>query len=306
MEFFKKTTQIDFLHRRYSAAFLSGLLFVLSIAAIGLKGLQWGLDFTGGTQLQLAFPHAVSLNTVRLQLQQVGLAEAQVQSYGSSQVILVTLAGIASDKTAQDHVTTVLRQALPEVTVNSVAFIGPQAGQALLIKGVWALLLALLGIMVYVSLRFEYRFALGAAVALIHDPILILGIFAWLGIEFNLIALAAILMVIGYSLNNVIVIFDRIRENFRKLRQQDAMSVVNLSINETLSRTLITSGTTLGIVLVLWLFGGILLHSFAVALIIGILAGSYSAIYVASALAIALGLERRHVLIIPKPLDDRP
>ncbi len=166
--------------------------------------------------------------------------------------------------------------------------------------------IALIGIMIYIALRFEYRFALGAAIALVHDPILILGIFSLFNIEFNLTALAAILAVIGYSLNDTIVIFDRIRENFRKLRRADAKEVVNLSINQTLSRTIMTSATTLLVVLSLCLFGGPMIHSFALALIIGIVVGTYSSIYVAGALAVALGLSRENLLPSTKEIDTRP
>lgn len=306
MEFFKKTTQIDFLGRRKQAALLSCLLFGLSLLAIAWNGLRWGLDFTGGAQLQLAFQQTLPLNTVRQQLKQAGLTEVQVQSYGSSQIVLLTVAGISADESSQMHLRNTLHRALPDATIKSLSWVGPQAGKALLVKGVWALFLALLAIMLYVSLRFHYRLALGAAVALIHDPILIVGVFACLGIECNLVTLAAILTVIGYSLNNVIVIFDRIRENFQKLQQRDAVAIVNISINETLSRTLMTSGITLAMVIVLYGFGGVLLHGFSVALIIGILVGSYSAIYIASALAVALGLDRHHVLPTPHPVDDRP
>lgn len=184
--------------------------------------------------------------------------------------------------------------------------ISVQVGRELATQGALAVFIALLGIMIYIALRFEYRFAVGAAIALIHDPIVILGIFSLFGIEFNLTALAAILAVIGYSLNDTIVIFDRIRENFRKLRKGSAVEVVNLSINQTLSRTIMTSATTLLVVLSLCVFGGTMIHSFALALVIGIVVGTYSSIYVAGTIAVALGLDRRNFLPTVKSVDERP
>ncbi len=185
--------------------------------------------------------------------------------------------------------------------------VGPQVGKELANKGILAVIVALLAIMVYVALRFEYRFALGAALALIHDPILILGIFSFFQWEFNLTVLAAVLAVIGYSLNDTIVIFDRIRENFRKMRKGSTLEIVNISTNQTLSRTLMTSAITLMVVLALFFFGGPMIHGFAAALIIGIVVGTYSSIYVAGALTVALGLSRADLLPTPKQeLDSRP
>lgn len=302
MEIFKRTLQIDFLSMRYKTAWLSLLLFIFSLSMLKGYGLQWGLDFTGGTQAQIEFKEPHTLLTLRQTLQKTGFLDTQIQSYGSSQAFLLTQPG----KVEPDQLSNRIQHSLPHATIQRISQIGPQAGQALLQRAIWAFCIALLGIMIYVALRFEYRLAIGAIIALIHDPILILGIFAWQQIEVNLIALAAILTVLGYSLNNIIVIFDRIRENFRRLRHQDPISIVNLSINETLSRTLITSGITLAMVLILYIFGGPVFHSFSLALAIGIIVGEYSAIYIASALAISLGLEQRHMLRMPSRIDDRP
>lgn len=293
MEFFKRQTHINFLGLQRWAFGLSLLLVFISVASLIFNGLHWGLDFTGGSQLQVSFNHSVELPKLRQALQQAGIKDALVQSYGTSHDVLISL---AADKTKQHDLASQIISALPGAQLKQLEFIGPQVGRELATQGALAVLIALIGIMIYIALRFEYRFAIGAAVALIHDPILILGIFSLFHIEFNLTALAAILAVIGYSLNDTIVIFDRIRENFRKLRKQTAVEVVNLSINQTLSRTIMTSATTLFVVLSLYIFGGAMIHSFAAALVIGIVVGTYSSIYVAGALAVALGLDRRNLL----------
>jgi len=303
VEFFKKQTNIDFLGLQRWAAALSLILILISVVSLLTKGLHWGLDFTGGSQLQISFKHSVELPKIRQTLEQLGYKDALVQSYGTSQDVLISL---ADQKTTQHNLATQIIQALPGAQLKQLEFIGPQVGRELATQGALAVFIALLGIMIYIALRFEYRFAIGAAVALIHDPILILGIFSLFRIEFNLTALAAILAVIGYSLNDTIVIFDRIRENFRKMRKNTAVEVVNLSINQTLSRTIMTSATTLFVVLSLCIFGGPMIHSFALALVIGIVVGTYSSIYVAGALAVALGLDRSNLLPSVKEIDNRP
>lgn len=303
MEFFKKQTHIDFLGLQRWAAALSLILILISVLSLLTKGLHWGLDFTGGSQLQISFKHSVELPKIRQTLEQLGFKDALVQSYGTSQDVLISL---ADQKTTQHNLATQIIQALPGAQLKQLEFIGPQVGRELATQGALAVFIALLGIMIYIALRFEYRFAIGAAVALIHDPILILGIFSLFHIEFNLTALAAILAVIGYSLNDTIVIFDRIRENFRRMRKNTAVEVVNLSINQTLSRTIMTSATTLFVVLSLCIFGGPMIHSFALALVIGIVVGTYSSIYVAGALAVALGLDRSNLLPSVKEIDNRP
>lgn len=305
MEFFKKTTQIDFLGLRKWTAILSCLIFLGSITTLSIHGLNWGLDFTGGTQIQLAFKNPVELETVRKELAQAGFPEAVVQSYGTVKDVLISLAP-RKGMNQQQFLTQILKD-LPDATVKRVEYVGPQIGQELANKGILAVIVALLAIMLYVALRFEYRFALAAAVALIHDPVLILGLFSFFHWEFNLTTLAAVLAVIGYSLNESVVIFDRIRENFRKVRKGTTVEIVNLSINQTLSRTVMTAGTTLMIVLSLFFFGGPMLHGFATAFVIGIVAGTYSSIYVGGSLVVALGLSRSDLIPPPKQvLDERP
>ncbi len=302
MEFFKRQTHINFLGLQRWAAALSLLLLLVSVGSLVTKGLHWGLDFTGGSQLQVSFNHSVELSQLRRELQQAGFEDALVQSYGTSHDVLISL---AHQKTQQDLASQIIKT-LPGAQIKQLEFIGPQVGRELATQGALAVFVALLGIMIYIAVRFEYRFAIGAAIALIHDPVLILGIFSLFHIEFNLTALAAILAVIGYSLNDTIVIFDRIRENFRKLRRKTTVEVVNVSINQTLSRTIMTSATTLLVVLALCIFGGPMIHSFALALVIGIVIGTYSSIYVAGALAVALGLDRSNLLSPIKEVDSRP
>jgi preprotein translocase subunit SecF len=308
MEFFKQNTKIDFMAQRKWAAMVSAILFILSIISLAVHGLNWGLDFTGGTQIQLKFQQAADITQIRDSLQTAGFKDAVVISYGTSKDVLITIAPKkdATDSSKEEIVNQVV-QVLPGATVQQVDYIGPQVGQELATKGALAIVVALLGTMIYIALRFEMRFAVGSTVALIHDPVLILGVFSFFHIEFNLIALAAVLTVIGYSLNDTIVIFDRIRENFRKLRKATSIEVVNQSINQTLSRTIMTSVLTLIVVLALFFLGGSVLHGFALALIIGIVVGTYSSIYVAGSLSLALGLTRQHLLPVAKEeLDDRP
>jgi preprotein translocase subunit SecF len=309
VEFFKQNTQINFMGQRLAAAILSIVLVILSLASLFINRLNLGLDFTGGTQIQLSFPHEANLNQIRDRLQNAGFKEAVVISYGTSKEVLVSLVPKDVEEKAghKDQISGQILAVLPDAKVEQVDYIGPQVGAELATKGVLAIVIALLGTMIYIALRFEWRFAVGSTVALIHDPVITLGIFSFFHLEFNLIALAAVLTVIGYSLNDTIVIFDRIRENFRKLRKASPVDIVNQSINQTLSRTIMTSVLTLMVVLALFFLGGSMLHGFALAMMIGIVVGTYSSIYVAGSLALALGLSRQHLLPMAKEaLDDRP
>lgn len=305
MEFFKKKTNIDFMGLRKWTAMLSLLLFIGSIASLIMNGLNWGLDFKGGAQIEVRYPQAADLSNIRTQLSRAGFEKAVVQSYGASTDVLINLPAEADVN--QQQLSSKVMAGLPGATLRRVDLVGPQMGQELANKGALAILVALLSTMAYIAARFEYRFAVSAALALVHDPILILGLFSFFHIEFNLVALAAVLAVIGYSLNDTIVIFDRVRENFRKVRKGTPLEIMNLSINQTLSRTLMTSAMTLIVVSALFIYGGEMIHGFATALIIGIVVGTYSSIYVAGALAIAMGLDRINLLPTPKQaLDDRP
>jgi len=295
--------------QRRWAAILSIILFTLSIISLIVNGLNWGLDFTGGTQIHLTFPKETDLNQIRNTLENGGFKEATVISYGTSKDVLVSLAPSKESALESTKDTTVERVTalLPDAKIQQVDIIGPQVGQELATKGALAIVIALLGTMIYIALRFDFRFAIGSTVALIHDPVLILGIFSFWHLEFNLIVLAAVLTVIGYSLNDTIVIFDRIRENFRKLRKANPLEVVNQATNQTLSRTIMTSALTLLVVFALFFLGGSMLHGFALALIIGIAIGTYSSIYVAGSLSLMLGVNRQSLLPPPKEaLDNRP
>ena len=308
MEFFKQNTKIDFMAQRKWAAVLSIILFSLSLISLAAYGLNWGLDFTGGAQIQLAFPHEANLTQIRDDLQNAGFKEAVVISYGTSKDVLVKLAvKKGAEENGKDEIVSQVTKILPDAKVQQVDYIGSEVGQELATKGALAIVVALLGTMIYIALRFDFRFAVGSTVALIHDPVIILGIFSFFHLEFNLIVLAAVLTVIGYSLNDTIVIFDRVRENFRKLRKATPVEVVNQATNQTLSRTIMTSVLTLIVVFALFLMGGNMLHNFALALIIGIIVGTYSSIYVAGSLSLALGLTRQNLLPPTKEaLDERP
>ncbi|CEG57570.1 protein translocase subunit SecF [Legionella fallonii] len=305
MEFFNPNSKVDFMGARRWTATFSILIFVLSIGALAINGLKWGLDFTGGTQIEITYPNAADLASIRENLSKVGFTEAQVVSYGTSKDVLISIAPRA-DKDQTLLVDQVMN-ALPGATKQRVDFVGPQVGQELATKGALAILVSLLATMIYIAMRFEYRLAVSSAVALVHDPVLILGIFALFGIEFDLKALAGLLAVIGYSLNDTIVVFDRVRENFIKVRRSTPIEIMNISINQTLSRTIMTSMLTLFVVVALFVYGGETIHGFALALIIGIVIGTYSSIYVAGALAVAMGLDRKDFMPNQrKALDDKP
>lgn len=311
MEFFKHNTSINFMAQRKWAAILSIILFSFSIISLAVYGLNWGLDFTGGTQIQLSYPQAADLDQIHNNLEKAGFPDAVVVSYGTSKDVLVSLVPKGThpelmDEKVQANMAKQVMAALPGAKMDQVNYIGPQVGKEMASKGLIAIIIALLGTMVYIAFRFDMRFAIGSTIALIHDPVIILGVFSFFHKEFNLIALAAVLTVIGYSLNDTIVIFDRVRENFRKFRKADALEVMNQAINQTLSRTIMTSALTLIVVLALFFLGGSLLHGFALALIIGIIVGTYSSIYVAGSLSISLGLNRQHLIPQSKEVDQRP
>ncbi|QLH42978.1 MAG: protein translocase subunit SecF [Coxiellaceae bacterium] len=291
--------------QRKLAAIFSAILFLLSIGSFIIYGLNLGLDFTGGTQIEMNFQQPPDLNQVREQLNNEGFKEAVVQSYGTSRDVLIRLS--PHQQYSQQQLQDAVLKAVPGATITQIEFIGPKVGKALVTNGILAVVVSLLATMFYIALRFEFRFAVSAAVALIHDPVLILGVFSIFHITFDLIALAAVLTIIGYSLNDTIVVYDRVRENFRKMRKGTPLEIVNTSINQTLSRTIMTSGLTLLVVVVLFILGGETLRPFSLALIIGIVVGTYSSIYIAGSLAVALGIDRTRLLPAPKTeVDDRP
>ena len=305
MEFFNPNSNVDFMGARKWTAALSILIFLVSITALLINGLKWGLDFTGGTQIQISYPSAADLPKIRDSLYAAGFKEAQVISYGTSKDVLISIA--PHDSLDQALQADKVMEALPGAVKQRVEFVGPQVGQELATKGALAIFVALLATMIYIAMRFEFRLAVSSAVALIHDPVLILGVFALFHIEFDLKALAGLLAVIGYSLNDTIVVFDRVRENFIKIRRGTPIEIMNTSINQTLSRTIMTSVLTLFVVVALFVYGGESIHGFALALIIGIIVGTYSSIYVAGALAVVMGLDKKDFLkTTRKEIDERP
>jgi preprotein translocase subunit SecF len=310
MEFFRHNTNFKFMGiRKFTTAF-SVLISVASIFFLVTKGLNFGLDFTGGTQLELRFSEAVAPDAIKTHLSVHDYPEAKVAQYGSTKDILIRLPNVAqmSEEKLGAAIVKNLQQEWPSAELRRVEFVGSEVGQQLAEQGGLAVLVALLATMIYIAIRFEYRFAISAAVALLHDPIVILGVFAFFQIEFDLATLASILAVMGYSLNDTIVVYDRIRENFRKLRQGSVSEIIDISINQTLSRTLMTSFLTFIVVIALFLCGGESLHGFSTAFLIGIVIGTYSSIYIAGALALGLGLSRHDLLPKAKErlMDDSP
>lgn len=305
MEFFSHKTNIDFMSQRKWAFAFSLMLLVFSIISLAINGLNLGMEFTGGTQIQVKYQESHDTNAMRQELEAAGFHDAMVAAYGSSKDFMVKLK--THKELDQKQLINKVTTALTGATFQQIDVTGPQVGKDLAQKGILAIIIALIGTMLYIAFRFEYKFALSAAISLIHDPILILGIFSFFHIEFDLIALAAMLTVIGYSLNDTIVVYDRVRENFRKVRKADTAEVLNLSINQTLSRTIMISGLTFSVILALYIFGGQMLHGFSLAMMIGIVIGTYSSIYIAGALAILFGLERHH-LVVPekKVIDNMP
>ncbi len=282
----------------------AGLVLISLISLVTLK-LNVGIDFTGGSIIEVGYQQAVELEPIRNALAEKGFGDAIVQHFGSAREVLIRLVPeVGKDKAELSSEIIGLLQAISdsEIDVRRVDFVGPQVGEELTEDGGLAVLYALIAILVYVAFRFEYRFSLGAVAALIHDVVITLGIFSLLQLDFDLSVLAAILAVIGYSLNDTIVVFDRVRENFRKIRKKTSIEIVNTSINQTISRTLMTSFTTLLVLLSLFFLGGEVIHAFALALIIGVLIGTYSSIYIATTTALALGISRSDLLLPEK--DD--
>ncbi len=309
MELFHHQTKIDFMGIRKVTAVFSILISLLALFFLFSKGLNFGLDFTGGTQLELRYDSPVSIEDVREHLENAEFSGVKVAQYGTARDILVKLAnkeGMSEQQLGQ-KVVEVLKQQNPNIELRRVEFVGSEVGDRLAEQGTLAVIVALIATMIYIAVRFEWRFGVSAAVALLHDPIIILGIFAYFQIEFDLATLAGILAVIGYSLNDTIVVYDRVRENFRKVRKGNTEEIMNLSINQTLSRTIMTSCMTLLVVVALFIFGGESLNGFSLSLIIGIVIGTYSSIFVAGALALVMGLSRQDLLPqTKKVVDDMP
>lgn len=306
MEIIKTNTHIDFMGKRTLALTFSCVLIVISLISLGARGLNFGIDFTGGTLIEVGYPETVDLEEIRADLAGGGFPAAIVQYFGTTHDVLVRLAPRADLSKAEfsSRVLRVLRQrGGNDMQLRRLEFVGPQVGDELTEQGGLAMLIVLGAILIYVSLRFQWKFSLGAVAALFHDVIITLGFFSVVGLEFDLTVLAAVLAVIGYSLNDTIVVFDRVRENFRIMRKGTPIDIFNVSLNQTLSRTLMTSFTTLLVLIALFILGGEIIHDFAIALIVGIVIGTYSSIYVASVLALALGVIKADLMPVVKEGD---
>ena len=300
MDLFQKLPRIDFMRWRRVAVTGSAIALVIAIIALFVRGMNLGIDFTGGTLIEIGYQKPADLTEIRSDLENSGYGDAVVQHFGTSRDVLVRIApreGLTSAQLSSEVLGVLRQNADNPAEMRRVEFVGPQVGNELREKGGMAMLFALAGIFIYVAfVRFEYRFAVGAIGALVHDVLFTLGVFSLFQVEFDLTVLAALLAVVGYSLNDTIVVFDRVRENFRRMRKGGPVDVVNQSLNQTLSRTLMTSGTTLLVLIALFVLGGELIHSFALALIVGIVVGTYSSIYVASAAALAMGVSKEDLM----------
>lgn len=304
--------EIDFLGKRKLALIFSSLLIVVSIVSLAVNGLKLGIDFTGGTLVEVGYKESADLNVLRKALTEAGFEDATVQNFGTTKDVLIRIKpqdGV-SNAALSDKVLEAANKGTTEpVDKRRVEFVGPQVGDELAEDGGLAMLYSMFGILIYVAWRFEYKFSVGSVAALFHDVIITLGVFSLLQMEFDLTVLAAVLAVIGYSLNDTIVVYDRIRENFRTLRKDGSENIMNISLNQTLSRTLMTSITTAVVLVALALLGGEIIHNFSIALLIGVGIGTYSSIYVASPIVLALGITKEDLMLPIKEgeeIDEMP
>ena len=304
-------SKINFMNKRKLAMVFSLILMAVAIGSLVTKGLNLGIDFTGGYLIEAGYQDDVNLDKVRDALAAAEFPDAQVQNFGSSKDIIVRIAPRTdiNKATIGDNILGVLKTTSEhDVEMRRVEFVGPQVGDELRDDGGIALLVALGGILIYISFRFQFKSAIGAILALVHDVVITIGVFSLTQIEFDLTVLAAILAVIGYSLNDTVVVLDRIRETFRNVRKTSPVDILNLSINQTLARTLVTSLTTLLVLVALFFFGGEIIHGFALALIVGVIVGTYSSIYIASSTLMALNIHKQDFLVVAKEemVDDAP
>jgi preprotein translocase subunit SecF len=298
MKIFARVPNIDFMSQRKVGLIVSTVLSVAALVLVLLRGLNFGIDFTGGVLVEVAYPQAVKLEEVREHLGHGGYERAVVQYFGSSSAVLIRLPPLEGEADSA-QVSTHILQALgndQQITLRRIEFVGPQVGDELATAGGLAMLFAFLGIMIYIAFRFEWKFSVGAIAALIHDALMVLGFLSVFRVEFDVTTLAAILALIGYSNNETIVIFDRVRENLIEQRRSGVLEVVNLSVNQTLLRSVITHLTTLLVLTALFALGGQSVHSFSVALMVGVIVATYSSIYVSTNLAVLLGVSREDLM----------
>lgn len=298
----------EFMKVRKLGYILSALLMVISLFFIITKGFNWGLDFTGGVVFDTHFSQSANLEQIRNKLHENGIESPVVQTTGSVQDVMIRLPASNNDSTIGEHVKSMLQNVDKDIQIRSIEFVGPNVGEELAQGAVYATLATLAMVLIYVGSRFEWRLGFGSIASLAHDVIITLGVFSALQIEIDLTFVAAILSVVGYSINDSIVVFDRVRENFRKIRRLDTIDIIDISLTQTLSRTIITSVTTLVVVMALFFFGGPSIHNFSLALLVGIGFGTYSSIFVAIAIAYDVGLRREHMIPpkVDKEIDELP
>ena len=297
LRIFKSGTDIKFMKIKKLTLIISSILFFLSLASVFFKGLNLGIDFTGGSLIEARFKENIDLSNLRIQMNKLNLGEIQLQTIGSENDIVIRVQEKKSNENKQTETIQIIKNSLSDKSIEyrRTEFVGPKVGGELVNAGIIAIIFSLFGILIYIWLRFQWNFALGAIIALIHDVILTLGFFSIFQFEFNLATVAAVLTIAGYSINDTVVIYDRIRESMRKYKQISFDEVINISLNGTLSRTLMTSLTTLMALLALFIFGGIVISSFIIALIWGVLIGTYSSLYVASPILTYLKQEKRQI-----------
>ncbi|MCX7107402.1 MAG: protein translocase subunit SecF [Methylococcales bacterium] len=306
------TTNINFIGNRNIALIFSGMLMIISIGSLAVRGLQMGIDFTGGTLIEVGYQKAADLTVLRNTLDAEGFDDATVQNFGTAKDVLIRLKpheGVSSADLSTKVLEAINKTTAEPASVRRVEFVGPQVGDDLAEDGFLALLYSTIGILVYIAWRFEWKFSTGAVIATIHDVVVTLGLFSILGLEFDLTVLAAVLALIGYSLNDTIVVYDRIRENFRLLRNKSTEEIMNISVNVTLSRTIMTSLTVILVLVSLFFLGGEIIHNFSIVLLFGVFFGTYSSIFIASPMALLLGISAEDLMIPVKEgaeIDHRP
>ena len=307
-----KKTHINFIGNRKIAMTFSGILMVIAIVSLAVKGLQMGIDFTGGTLIEVGYEQAADLTVLRKTLDESGFKNATVQNFGTSKDVLIRLKleeGVNSADLSTKVLEAINKNAATPAKLRRVEFVGPQVGDDLATDGFLALLYSTIAILVYISVRFEWKFSVGAIIATFHDVIVTLGVFSVFALEFDLTVLAAILALIGYSLNDTIVVYDRIRENFRNMRKTSTEDIMNIAINDTLSRTIMISMTVFLVLISLFFLGGEVIHNFSIALLFGVVFGTYSSIFIASPAALMLGISAEDLIVPPKEgaeLDRMP
>jgi preprotein translocase subunit SecF len=307
-----KTTNINFIGNRNKALIFSGVLMLISIGSLAVRGLQMGIDFTGGTLIEIGYQKPADLTVLRKTLDDAGFGDATVQNFGTAKDVLIRLKlheGVSSADLSSKVLEAINKTTAEPASVRRVEFVGPQVGDDLAEDGFLALLYSTIGILIYIAWRFEWKFSTGAVIATIHDVVVTLGFFSILGLEFDLTVLAAVLALIGYSLNDTIVVYDRIRENFRLMRNKSTEEIMNISVNVTLSRTIMTSFTVILVLVSLFFLGGEVIHNFSIVLLFGVFFGTYSSIFIASPMALILGVSPEDLMIPVKEgadIDHRP